>query len=42
MIVDNICIDLVEEIRRGWGVILVFNGKGIYDLDLLNLYIRVI
>lgn len=41
MIVDNICIDLVEEIRRG-GVILVFNGKGIYDLDLLNLYIRVI
>lgn len=28
--------------KKGGVVILVFNGKGIYDLDLLNLYIRVI
>lgn len=38
---DNICIDPVEEIRRGWGAISVPNGKGIHDSDLLNLYIRV-
>lgn len=39
---DNIhvCIDPVEEIRRG-GATSVPNGKGIHDSDLLNLYIRV-
>lgn len=36
----NICIDPVEEIRRG-GATSVPNGKGIHDSDLLNLYIRV-
>lgn len=38
---DNICIDPVEEIKRGGGATSVPNGKGIHDSDLLNLYIRV-
>lgn len=37
---DNICIDPVEEIRRG-GATSVPNGEGIQHSDLLNLYIRV-
>lgn len=38
---NNICIDPVEEIRKGGGATSVPNAKGIHDSDLLNLYIRV-